>query len=308
MAAAGQKIVSRLSAGIAALLAGAAFSAAAAAAAAAAGDTVDLELVIATDTSRSIDEEEATLQREGVIAAFRAPEVVRAIQGGNLGRIGVAYVDWSVDYMNKIVVDWQVINSKATADAFADSLAQAPLNPGQRTSISGAIQLATQMLESNRLQGARRVIDISGDGPNNYGLELAPVREETLAKGIAINGLPIIVENAPYAGNGYVPDIDKYYASCVIGGRGAFLIVARGFQDFATAIRHKLVLEISSLAPPVKYAQTGFLRAAARPQHIQLPTGKAPVIVRPPAVREQNCDRTGGFGGFGGFGPGNFGR
>jgi hypothetical protein len=309
MAAAGHRTLSRICAGIGALLAGVALSAAAAAAAA--SDTVDLELVIATDTSRSIDEEEATLQREGVIAAFRAPEVVRAIQAGNLGRVGVAYLDWSVDYMNKIVVDWTVINNKASADAFADALQQAPLNPGQRTSISGALQMATQMLETNRLQGARRVIDVSGDGPNNYGLELAPVREETLAKGIAINGLPIIVENAPYAGNGYVPDIDKYYASCVIGGRGAFLIVARGFQDFATAIRHKLVLEISSLSPPVKYAGSGLIRAAARPQQIQLPTaGKPPVIVRPPAVREQNCDRNGfGFGGGGGgFGPGTFGR
>ena len=263
-------------------------------------DTVDLELVIATDVSRSIDQEEATLQRNGVIAAFRSPEVVRALQAGNLGRIGIAYVDWSIDFMNKVVVDWQVIHDKPSADAFANALSAAPLTAGQRTSISGAVTMATQMLETNKLQGARRVIDISGDGPNNWGLQLAPVREETLAKGIVINGLPIIVDDAPFAGRGFFPDIDKYYAGCVIGGHGAFLIVARGFQDFATAIRHKLILEISGLEPPVKYGsgEPALIRVAAQRQQL-LPPGKAPMIVRPPANREQECDQQLGYGTFG---------
>jgi hypothetical protein len=276
----------------------------------AAAQPVDLELVIATDVSRSINEEEAYLQRQGVAAAFSSPEVIRAIQLGALGRIGVAYIDWSMDYLNKVIVDWTVIKDKAGAEAFTNALLSAPISIGQRTSISSALQLSSQMIETNALQGTRRVIDISGDGPNNSGLALAPIREEVIAKGITINGLPIIVDNAVYAGGGFFADIDKYYAACVIGGRGAFLIVARGFQDFATAVRHKLVLEISDLklepAPKVikAHARPGARLQLAQAQSPTLRNG--PVIVRPPAVRETNCDRPGG--GFGGGGFGTFGR
>ena len=263
----------------------------------AAEQSVDLELVLATDTSRSINEQEALLQRQGVAAAFRSPQVIRAIQSGPLGRIAVAYMDWSVPEQNRVVIDWQVVSSKATAEAFADALLQASTTFGQRTSISSALQMASELIENNTFRGTRRVIDVSGDGPNNAGLSLAPLREEVLAKGIVINGLPIIVEGAAFAGGGFFADIDKYYASCVIGGRGAFLIVARGFDDFAAAIRHKLVLEVSGVTPPVQYGGVRLIPAAA--DYPQLPgSGKAPAVVRAPAVREQNCDRLGfGFGG-----------
>jgi hypothetical protein len=266
-----------------------------------AAEDVDLELVLATDVSRSIVEEEALLQRQGVAAAFRSTEVVRAIQNGALQRIAVAYIDWSNDGLNRIVVDWQLIRSKADAEAFASALLSSGPTYGNRTSISSALLMGTDMLDTNPYQGTRRVIDISGDGPNNMGLSLAPVREEVIAKGIVINGLPIIVDNAQFAGGGYFAEIDKYYAACVIGGRGAFLIVARGFHDFAVAIRHKLVLEISDLVPQPGEARV--IRTAAPMRLAQVPSlSQGPTIMRAPAVRATDCDRPGaGFGGFGGF-------
>lgn len=271
----------------------------------ASAELVDLELVIATDVSRSVNVEEALLQREGVAQAFRSTELVQAIERGALGKIGVVYVDWSTEYNTRVVVDWQSIHDRNSAMRFSDTLMQAPPTWGQRTSISNAIVLATALIESNDLEGTRRVIDISGDGPNNFGRSLAPVREETLAKGIVINGLPIIVAGAEYAGRGFFPDVDKYYQRCVIGGSGAFLVVAKGFEDFAAAIRRKLVLEIADMVPAEPlYGRTLLMRTAATPEGSralpELPSDLS--ILRAPARREENCDRWGeGFGGFNNF-------
>ncbi len=271
-------------------------------------EKVDLELVLATDVSRSIDEEEAALQREGTAAAFRSPEIVKAIQAGNLGKIAVAYIDWSIEGLNKIVIEWRVIRDRASAEAFSSDLLGAAPTFGNRTSISSALAMATEMIESNNYDGTQKDIDVSGDGPNNAGEQLGPVRDMTIAKGITINGLPIITEGGRFNGPGFSADIDKYYAACVIGGRGAFVVVARGFQDFATAVRHKLILEISSLDPDVYVAHQGaVMKVAARPLLAQLrpPPGTQapPTILRAPAVREQNCDRMTPYGGFGGFAP-----
>jgi len=272
-------------------------------------EPVDLELVIATDVSRSVNTEEARLQREGVAQAFRSAELIDAIERGALGKIAVAYVDWSTEYINRVVVNWQVIENRATAVGFAEALIQAPPTWGQRTSISSVMILATALIESNPFEGTRRVIDISGDGPNNFGRSLAPVREEVVAKGIVINGLPIIVAGAEFAGRGYFPDVDEYYQSCVIGGFGSFIVVAKGFDDFAAAMRRKLVLEISELTPedptygPV-YDRPVLLRAAATPGGSQaLPTlpPDSPLL-RPPSAREEDCDRwSDGFGVFDNF-------
>ncbi len=272
----------------------------------AAAAAVDLELVIATDVSRSISEEEALLQRQGTAAAFKSPEVIRAVSMGAAGKIAVAYIDWSMDPFNRVIVDWQIVNSKQSAEAFADALLQVDLTPGQRTSISAALQMSAQMIETNAYEGTRKVIDVSGDGANNAGYSLAPMREEVLAKNIVINGLPIILEGEEYAGRNFMPDIDKYYARCVIGGRGAFLIVARGFRDFSAAIRHKLVLEISALPVPTRQvASDNPIRLASADRFAQLPRptlpNAGPAIVRAPATRDTDCDRAGGFGGFGGF-------
>lgn len=222
-----------------------------------AGEPVDLELVIATDVSRSIDRQEALLQREGVARAFRNPAVVRAVRSGFIGRIGVAYVDYSSRAYNRIVVDWTVVHDRASAEAFAARLLAAPLTFGRRTSISDAIEMAREMIESNALDGTRRVIDVSGDGPNNHGRLVDAVRDATVARRITVNGLPIVNERGAFNSRFYLPDLDKYYLGCVIGGPGAFLVVASSFEDFARAIRRKLILEIAG-APPA-----GLIRASS---------------------------------------------
>jgi hypothetical protein len=211
---------------------------------------VDLELVIMTDTSGSIDQAEARLQRQGIAAAFRSEEVVRAIQSGVVGRIAVAYVDWAGFYYNTTVVDWTIIRDKETAEAFAARLMSTPLNYLQGTAVGGALYYAAEMIETNALDGSRRTIDISGDGPNNQGPSPYIVKSEVAELGITINGLPIITYEY---GNGdwgeYYGDIFNYYRNCVIGGRNAFVIPAEGFEDFARAVRRKLVLEISDASP-----------------------------------------------------------
>jgi hypothetical protein len=279
-------------------------------------EPVDLELVIATDVSRSVNVEEATLQRDGVAQAFRSAEVIEAIERGALGKIAVVYVDWSTDYLNQVVVDWQTIHDRVSAAGFAEALIQAPPTWGRRTSISSALILAAELMETNEYEGTRRVIDISGDGPNNFGLSLAPVREDTIAKGITINGLPIIVTGAQFAGRGYFPEVDKYYQRCVIGGSGAFLVVAKGFEDFSAAIRRKLVLELSGLTPEVLPPGETIPSQTIHNRSLLIPVAAAPggsrslprtppnlPILRPPATREEDCDRWGsGFGGYNDFG------
>jgi hypothetical protein len=210
---------------------------------------VDLELVIATDVSRSIDSDEARLQRRGIAAAFRSDDVIRAISSGVLQRIAVAYIDYSSRDWNEVVVDWRIIRDRQSAGAFADALLKAPLTFGRRTSISDALVHATDLIETNDIEGTRRVIDVSGDGPNNFGRYVDTVRDETVARRITINGLPIINDNTAFSRYN-LPDLDLYYRGCVIGGPGAFLVVARDFRDFARAIRRKLILEIAGKRPP----------------------------------------------------------
>ena len=228
-----------------------------AAAVTAAGEPVDLELVIGTDVSRSIDQQEALLQRRGIALAFGNPAVIRAIESGFLGKIGVAYIDYSSRAFNRVVIDWTVVHDRESAESFASRLLAAPLTFGRRTSISDAIEDARQMIESNALEGTRRVIDVSGDGPNNHGRLVDSVRDATIARRITINGLPIVNERGAFNSRFYLPDLDKYYLGCVIGGPGAFLVVANGFEDFARAIRRKLILEIAGTAP-----ETGGVRSA----------------------------------------------
>lgn len=222
--------------------------------------SVDLELVIATDVSQSIDAEEARLQREGVAAAFRSAEVIDAIASGVLRRIAVAYVDWSSRDWNRLVVDWQIVSDRASAEDFADRLLKSPPTIGRRTSISDALDMAAAMIDGNDIDGTRTVIDVSGDGPNNFGRRVDDARDATLARHITINGLPIINDRGGPGSRYNIPDLDEYYRGCVIGGPGAFIVVARNFEDFARAIRRKLVLEIAGLPPPERPL---LIRAAA---------------------------------------------
>jgi hypothetical protein len=223
---------------------------------------VDLELVIAADTSYSIDDREAALEREGVASAFRSPDVLRAIASGALGRIAVLYLDWSGGTNNRIVVNWTAISDKRSADLFADAVLKAPRTYGRGTSLGAAIEMGAALIESSGYQATRRAIDISGDGPSNTGRAVAEIRDEVVAHGIIVNGLPIMSGDYGTGDWGAYPgQLDQYYMHCVIGGHGSFIVPAHGFQEFVAAMRRKLVLEISDLgnAP-------GVIKTAAQPR------------------------------------------
>lgn len=227
---------------------------------------VDLELIMATDVSRSIDQYEAQLQRQGIADAFRSKEIIKVISSGFLRRIAVAYIDYSSAFHNKIVIDWRILHNAKTANDFADELLRVPPTYGRRTSISDALELATKMIETNDIEGTRRVIDVSGDGPNNWGGLVNFVRDATIKKRITINGLPIMNDRGRFMSRYYLPDLDKYYLGCVIGGPGAFMVVANSFKDFARAVRRKLILEIA--AKPAKIVPASYLaqrRFGAKP-------------------------------------------
>ena len=210
---------------------------------------VDLELILAVDVSGSVDEEEAQLQRQGYVAAIADPEVVRAVTSGMLGRIAVTYLEWAGDGWQVPILGWTLIDGPQTAQAFAAKLAAAPIGAGPWTSISDAIRTATPLFDGNEFEGTRRIIDISGDGPNNTGGLVEPERDLAVAKRITINGLPIINDRLNFF-RAPMPNLDLYYRHCVIGGPGAFLVVAHGFKSFAQAIRRKLILEIAGRPPP----------------------------------------------------------
>lgn len=213
-------------------------------------EPVDLELVLAVDISGSIDPEEARLQRQGYVAAFRHPDVKKAIASGYHGKIAVTYFEWAGAGWQRPIVGWTTIGSTVEADAFADRLAAAPVGTGPYTSLSGAIEFAVPLFARSGVKGVRRVIDISGDGENNSGPPVEPARDAAVALGFTINGLPIVNDRPTRIGGmPPLPHLDRYYEKCVIGGRGAFLIVANDFASFADAIRRKLILEIADLAP-----------------------------------------------------------
>jgi hypothetical protein len=211
---------------------------------AAAPQEVDVALVLAVDVSGSIDYEEAELQRKGLVDAFLNKEVLDAIRSGSLGRIGVSVVYFSSkDYgFMSIPVNWMVIENETTAQTFVKQLVQARRPSARGTSISDALEYSLRQLETGPFHAVKQVIDVSGDGVNNAGRPVEAVRDEVLAKGITINALPIMDDTTPQ-------DLDKYFEGCVTGGPASFVIPAKGFVDFARAIRRKLILEISGLTP-----------------------------------------------------------
>jgi hypothetical protein len=211
---------------------------------------VDLELVLAVDVSGSIDPVEAHLQREGYVAALRHPRVIEAIKGGMLGRVALTYVEWAGDDYQRTLLDWMVIRDAPSAFAFADALAEAPLTSGRWTSLSAALDYARPRFEGNGFKGVRRVIDISGDGYNNRGRPVEAARDQAVAAGITINGLPIMNGRPNPWGSLPPKDLDRYYQDRVIGGPGAFIIVAKDYTAFASAILSKLLLEIAGRRRP----------------------------------------------------------
>jgi hypothetical protein len=207
---------------------------------------VDLALVIAVDISYSMDPEEQALQREGFAEAFRSPLVHDAIRRGMLGRIAVAYVEWAGAYDQKVLVPWTILDNPEGIMAFANRIAAIPLRRAQRTSISGAIDFSVKLLEESGVEAARQVIDVSGDGPNNQGRIVTPARDGAIAKGITINGLPIMLRKPGYLD---ISDLDLYYRDCVIGGQGSFMVPAREREQFQQAIKTKIMLEVAGLMP-----------------------------------------------------------
>jgi len=211
---------------------------------------VELELVLAADVSGSMDVVEAGLQRQGYARAFRHPDVVAAIRESGRGRIAVAYIEWAGAGDQRTLVGWTEIADAGSAAAFAAALERPGVRIEEGTSISRAIAFAAALFDGNGFRGKRRIIDISGDGPNNMGGNVTRARDRALAAGIVINGLPITGQRPSVSGFPLLPDLDTYFADCVIGGAGAFIVVAEGFDDFARAIRKKLVLEIAGVTPP----------------------------------------------------------
>jgi hypothetical protein len=226
----------------------AAFSAVAAAA-----EQVDLLLVLAADVSRSVDSAKFQLQREGYAAAVSDPHVLETIRSGRNGRIALTYVEWSGVGSQRVVIDWTAIGDAESAKGFGDRLLEAPRSFADRTSISGAIEFAMAQLARAPYESARRTIDISGDGTNNAGRDVALARDEALAQGVTINGL-VIFSETPLAWN---PDhtnppggLDNYYRDHVVGGPGAFVLAAQNFSSFGQAIIKKMIAEVAQAEPP----------------------------------------------------------
>ncbi len=216
----------------------------------ASAEEVDLELILAVDISGSMEYQEALTQRRGYIEALRHPEVVRAITSGLLGRVAVTVVEWAGPGIQFNSVPWTVVYDQRSADGVADAVASLPLVQYRGTSISSSLLFASRLFEDNGFEGLRRVIDVSGDGPNNMGVSVTFVRDLILADGIIINGLPIMINPS---GMGFSPlGLDVYYEDCVIGGPGSFIIPVDSPDQFADAIRRKLVLEIAAAPIPAR--------------------------------------------------------
>ena len=223
---------------------------------------VDLQLVLAVDVSASIDTDEARLQRDGYINALLDPNVLRAIQRGATGRIAVAYTEWAGPLTQRVLVDWRIVDGLEAAREFTAILESAPIVGGQRTSISNAILHALALLRRSPYRSPRRVIDISGDGPNNGGFYVHETRYHAIDDGITINGLPILNGRPSPVGIPPIENVDLYYEDCVIGGDGAFVVVAETLNSFAAAVRRKMILEIAGLSPP-RVREGGIVRTQA---------------------------------------------
>ena len=214
---------------------------------------VDLELILAVDVSGSMDGDEQRFQREGYLAAIVHPDVIRAIQSGPNRRIALTYIEWAGYLAQSVTVPWRVVSDQASADAFRAELEKQPVAYLRGTSISNILTFGAAYFAESGVRGLKRVIDVSGDGPNNEGDEVTGVRDAVLKQGIVINGLPVMLAPSLHSSAGV--GLDIYYRDCVIGGPGAFVLPLLASSDWASAIRRKLVLEISGQPIEVQRAQ-----------------------------------------------------
>jgi Protein of unknown function (DUF1194) len=209
---------------------------------------VDVELVLAVDVSYSMDPDEQALQREGYITGITSREFQQALRQGMSGKVAITYFEWAGPADQRIVLPWRLIDGPESAAAVAKEIAAAPYRRAARTSISGALGFAKPLFETSGYRGIRRVIDVSGDGTNNSGERIVPMRDEVIASGITINGLPIMLKR-PTPGSMDIENLDVYYEDCVIGGPAAFVVPIREREQFKSATRTKLVLEIAGRTP-----------------------------------------------------------
>src|SRR3954447_11563771 len=218
-----------------------------------AAEPVDLLLVFAADVSRSIDQSKFQLQREGYAAAIADKRVLEAITAGRNRRIAVAFVEWSGVSSQKVLIDWTVIDGADAAKKFGDQLIELPRSFAERTSIAGGIDFSLALLARAPYQSGRRTIDVSGDGTNNSGRDVTLARDEAVAAGVTINGL-VILSDRPMAWNPEHTNppggLANYYRTNVVGGPGAFVMVAENFKSFGNALINKLIAEIAQAHQP----------------------------------------------------------
>ena len=230
--------------------------------------SVDIELVLAVDVSYSMDMDELAVQREGYAQAITSQEFLQALKAGPNGKISLTYFEWAASSDQKIIVPWRVIDGPEAADAVAQDILKTPVRRASRTSISGAINFAMHLLDEDPHRGLRRVIDISGDGPNNNGGPVTVARDTAIESGIVINGLPIMVKDPTYSTMD-IENLDFYYEDCVIGGPGSFVVSIKDRDKFKEAIRTKLVLEVAGRLPP-----TRLVRIAGREPRVSCMIGE----------------------------------
>ncbi|MCA3636034.1 MAG: DUF1194 domain-containing protein [Methylobacterium sp.] len=209
------------------------------------GPDVDVALVLAVDISFSMDIDELNLQRTGYIEALTSPLVLDAIRKGMVGKVAVTYIEWAGVNTRHVIADWSIIEDQASAEAFVQKLREAPVRRARRTSVTTAIEFSIDRLKQAQVRPIRRVIDISGDGPNNEGGLVTRARDAAVEAGVVINGLPIIIKrgwSSPYD----VDNLDDYYRDCVIGGPGSFMLTITEKDQFAPAIKQKILRELAS--------------------------------------------------------------
>jgi Protein of unknown function (DUF1194) len=220
-------------------------------------DDVDVALVLVTDVSRSIDDTEFKLEKDGYTSAFTSQKVLEAIQGGPSGKIAVAYLEFASSFEVRTVLEWTVINDRASARAFAERLAAAPRSFWGRTAISAGVDQAVQLLAETGVNATRHVIDVCGDGTNNAGREIADARDDAVKAGITINGLAIINDHPVSWTFAHVQPpggLANYYRANVTGGPGSFVLEVHDFASFGEAMTRKLVDEIATLQAKPKFA------------------------------------------------------
>jgi len=221
---------------------------------ASAAEPVDVELVLAVDVSLSMSPMELDIQRKGYAAALTDDRVLQAIADGVHGKIAVTYFEWAGISSQHVVVPWTVIANRADAERVAAMLSAQPANSARRTSIAAALEFGADLFAESSYRGMKRVIDISGDGPNNQGAPVVSARDGVVEQGIVINGLPLMTTGG-VTGAYNVANLDRYYSDCVIGGPGAFMVPVNDWSQFPEAIRRKLVLELAEPASPVWRAE-----------------------------------------------------